>query len=67
MTAGFSILAYTGFNENSKFCIMSDRFKKLHNIIDLNKDNVISDNEISKAYEILYKANNETNQNNQLN
>jgi len=67
MTAAFSILAYTAFNENSKFCIMSDRFKKLHNVIDLNKDNEISDNEISKAYDILYKANSETNKINQLN
>ena len=44
------------FNERSKFNILPDKYTKLASIIDTNKDKIISDEEINKAYEILKKA-----------
>jgi len=67
MTAAFTILANTIFNEKSKYCIMSDKFKRLESEIDTNHDNVISDKEIENARKILYKANMQKNNKFQLN
>ena len=67
MTAAFIILGDTIFNENSKFCLMPKKFKKLHSVIDTNKDNYISDEEIDRAQEILHKANLQKNKVSQLN
>jgi len=57
LTAAFMILSSTVFNERSRFCIMSEKYKKLDKVLDTNKDGYISDNEIEKARDILYKAN----------
>ena len=67
MTAAFAILADTIFNENSSYCILSHKFKKLSSVLDTNQDNYISDSEISRAHEILYKANIQKNKLAQLN
>ena len=67
MTAAFLILSDTVFNENSKYCMMSNKFKKLNKVLDTNQDNYISDAEINKAHEILYKANIQQNKINQIN
>ena len=57
MTAAFIILGDTIFNEKSKYCIISKKYRKLNNVIDINKDGHISDAEINRAHEILHKAN----------
>ena len=57
MTAAFVILGNTIFNEKSNYCIMPEKFKKLESVIDTNKDNIISDEEIENARKILHKAN----------
>jgi hypothetical protein len=67
MTAAFIILSDTVFNERSKYCLMTPKFKKLHKLLDTNKDGYISDKEIEKAQDILYKANIQKNKLNQLN
>jgi hypothetical protein len=56
ITCIFIILANFIFNEKSKYCILPEKYKKLAEIIDTNHDNVISENEINKAYDILKKA-----------
>lgn len=57
LTGTFVILSGTLFNENSKFCMIPDKYKELYNEIDIDKDNSISPEEIKKAQDILYKAN----------
>lgn len=56
ITAIFIILANFVFNEKSKYCILPEKYKKLASLIDTNNDNVISENEINKAYDVLKKA-----------
>ena len=56
ITGIFIILANFVFNEKSKYCILPEKYKKLTSLIDTNQDNVISENEINKAYDTLKKA-----------
>jgi len=56
ITAIFIILANFVFNEKSKYSILPEKYKKIASLIDTNNDNVISENEINKAYDILKKA-----------
>jgi hypothetical protein len=56
ITCIFIILANFVFNEKCKFCILPEKYKTLTSIIDTNKDNIISENEINKAYDTLKKA-----------
>jgi len=43
-------------NENSNLCILPNNIKTLHKLIDTNKDNYISQEEINHAINILSKA-----------
>lgn len=56
LTAIFSVLADYLFNENSRFCILPDAFKKLQKAIDVNDDGIISDGELNDAIKVLNKA-----------
>jgi hypothetical protein len=56
ITCIFIVLANFVFNEKCKFCILPDKYKKLASLLDTNKDNIISENEINKAYDTLKKA-----------
>jgi hypothetical protein len=56
ITCIFIILANFVFNEKCKFCILPDKYKNLASLIDTDKDNIISENEINKAYDTLQKA-----------
>jgi uncharacterized membrane protein (DUF485 family) len=56
ITGIFIILANFVFNEKSNYTILPEKYKKLASMIDTNKDNIISDDEINKAYAILSKA-----------
>ena len=67
LTAAFIILSDTIFNENSKYCLVSEKLNKLKTVIDTDKDDFISDEEISNAHSILYKANIQKNKITQLN
>ena len=67
LTAAFVILSDTIFNENSKYCLISEKLNKLKASIDTDKDDFISDEEISRAHSILYKANIQKNKITQLN
>jgi len=57
LTATFVVLSGTVFNEKSPFCVIPEKYKYLHNQVDSNRDGKISNEEIRKAEELLYKAN----------
>ena len=56
VTAAFVILSNTIFHEKSRFCVLPEKYVKLRDLIDTNKDGYISDAEIENAKDILYKA-----------
>jgi hypothetical protein len=56
VTASFIVLANTIFHEDSKYCILPEKYKKIKNLIDKNNDNIITNDEVNKAYEILNKV-----------
>ena len=64
ITAVFIILSNFVFNENCKFNVLPEKYKKIMNVIDTNNDGKISQEEIDKAYEILKKAKNQEDLNN---
>jgi uncharacterized membrane protein len=57
LTATFVILSGTVFNEKSRFCVIPEKYKYLHHEVDANRDGKITNEEIKKAQELLYKAN----------
>lgn len=54
LTASFIILSDFILNTDSKFCILSNKYKYLK--VDKNQDGIISDSEINNAIKILEKA-----------
>lgn len=66
MTAAFVVLADYIFNENSKLCLLPDKFKNLKYVLDENADGIISDEEIRKAEKILIAAKKQKNKFGQL-
>lgn len=56
VTAAFHILATHLLNEKSKLCILPEHMKRLHDAIDLDGDNHISEEEIQNALKILEQA-----------
>jgi len=66
MTAAFVVLADYVFNENSRLCLLPEKFKNLKYIIDENADGIISEEEIRKAEKILIAAKKQRNKFGQL-
>ena len=56
LTAIFTVLADHLFNENSRYCVLPESFKKLKDVIDTDGDGEISEEELSNALKILTKA-----------
>jgi len=56
MTAAFIVLTDHIFNEKSKFCVIPQRYRVYEDILDENKDGVVSDEELGRATKILEKA-----------
>lgn len=67
LTAVFILLTSYLFNENSKFCILPKSIQQLQNEIDTNHDGKISQKEIDDALDILKKAKQKKNGNNNKN
>ena len=67
MTAAFIILADYALNENSSYCILPEKYKQIHKIVDTNEDGLITQEEIKKAEEILRNAKKQQHKINQLN
>jgi hypothetical protein len=59
LTAIFTILSEYLFNEESNMCIVPEKYRVLHNLVDTNKDDLISEVELASAIAILEKANKE--------
>ena len=55
LTAAFTILAGYLFNENSKFCLLPNRWKHLQDTLDTDNDGIISDKELEDAINTLNK------------
>jgi len=56
VTAAFFILTSHLFNEESRFCILPERYKKFHLLLDTNGDGEVSEQEINDAVALLTKA-----------
>lgn len=56
LTAIFTVLTDHLFNEESSFCIIPKRYRRYEHLLDLDKDNQVTEEEIRKATEILEKA-----------
>ena len=57
LTAVFTVLTQFLFHEKSRFCILPKKLRELKSVIDVNKDNKISQEEIDRAIKILSEAN----------
>ena len=66
ITSVFIILSNFIFNENSKYNILSKKYKNIIDAIDTDNDGEISQEELDKAQEILKKAKNKDNLNNKI-
>ena len=53
LTASFTILSNIVLNENSKYCVMPNKMKKIQEIIDTNGDGIISYEDERRAMEVL--------------
>jgi len=56
LTAVFTVLSDHLFNEESPYCCVPERYRILSKLIDKNNDNIISEQEINNAIQILEKA-----------
>lgn len=56
VTAIFNVFIGYLFNEKSRFCIIPHKHREFDDALDLNGDGEITEDEISKAIEILNKA-----------
>lgn len=56
LTAVFILLVDYLFNENSRYCVLPEKYKKLHMLLDQDGDGKISEKEINDAIALLKKA-----------
>ncbi len=56
LTAAFTILSEYLFNEESKLCIVPQKYRVLEKLIDTNQDGDVTDVELSAAVAVLEKA-----------
>lgn len=56
LTAIFTVLSELLFNEESKYCIVPQKYRLLNKIIDENKDGEVDETELNNAINVLEKA-----------
>lgn len=56
LTAVFTILSDFLFNEEHPLCIVPERYRVLHKLLDTNNDGVVSETELAAAIAVLEKA-----------
>ena len=66
ITAVFIILSNFVFNENCKYNILPEKYKKVVNAMDFNEDGKVSQDEIDRAQQILEKAKQQDELNNKI-
>ena len=62
LTAVFTILSDHLFNEESKLCVVPQKYRVLHKLIDRDKNGEVSETEIASAIAILEKSKREKQQ-----
>jgi len=63
LTAIFTVLSELLFNEESKLCIVPQKYRLLNKIIDENNDGEVDETELNNAIKLLEKAKNKQEQN----
>ena len=63
LTSAFIILSEYVFNEQSEYCLITDKFKKISALIDTNTDGIVTPEEEAKALMTLKKAEKNRDQN----
>ena len=58
LTTIFIVLTQHLFNENSRFCLLPEKWKKFEQALDLDGDGKVTEDEVSQAIKILEKAKN---------
>ena len=66
LTAVFTVLSDHLFNEESPYCCVPHKYRILAKLVDTNKDNYVSEQEINDAISILDKAKQDKNRLNQM-
>jgi len=56
LTAVFTILSDYIFNEESDLCIVPQKYRVLHKLVDTNEDGVVTEPELAAAIAVLEKA-----------
>jgi len=56
LTASFTVLSNMLLNENSKYCIIPNKMKKIQEVMDTDSDGMVTHEEEKRAMEILEKA-----------
>ena len=56
LTAVFTILSDHLFNEESQMCIVPQKYRVLHKLMDTNNDGLVSETELNNAIQVLEKA-----------
>jgi hypothetical protein len=65
LTAIFTVLSELLFNEESRLCVVPQKYRLLNKIIDENNDGEVDENELNKAIGLLEKAKRNQEQTNQ--
>ena len=56
LTSIFTVLTNHLFNEESQFCVIPQKYRNYEHLLDLDKNNVVTEDEIKKARELLAKV-----------
>ena len=56
LTAAFFVLTQHLFNEESAYCVLPQKYRELHKLVDANGDGEISQKEINEAVRVLKQA-----------
>lgn len=57
LTGIFTVLTNHLFNEESQFCVIPQKYRNYEHLLDLDKNSVVTPDEIKKARELLEKVN----------
>ena len=57
LTGIFTVLTNHLFNEESRYCVIPQKYRNYEHLLDLDKNNVVTEDEIKKARELLAKVN----------
>jgi hypothetical protein len=56
LTAVFTVLSDHLFNEESPYCVVPEKYRILHKLVDVNEDGLVTEDEVNNAIQILEKA-----------